>query len=227
MKILTYKEQLLDPRWQRKKSEILTRDNFRCNDCGSDEKTLHVHHKMYIRNCYAWEYKDDNFETLCKDCHAKRHNKHQEPVRNYINDDSYIKPQMTTTDFLVKFKELKKRHEERNSNPIPLTVDELKKAWAGFCSARKLAKSPAVMSLERAILEVDHDLHFIIYCQNTIEERFIHDERWLLIDHIATWFGKTSIGHSIKHIEQKPKSSPIGSLAKIRAQYLNQQRKSD
>lgn len=66
---MTYKEQLLDPRWQRRRLEILQRDDFTCRKCLSKDKTLHVHHTEYINGRMAWEYDNSYLKTLCADCH--------------------------------------------------------------------------------------------------------------------------------------------------------------
>jgi hypothetical protein len=65
----TYAEKLKDPRWQKKRLEILNRDNFTCLMCGDDKSTLHVHHGYYERGLDPWEYSDDTLATLCEDCH--------------------------------------------------------------------------------------------------------------------------------------------------------------
>jgi len=70
---MTYSEKLTDPRWQRKRLEILSRDGFKCLECGDTKKTLHVHHKTYQSGLDPWSYPDDNFRTLCKDCHSQSH----------------------------------------------------------------------------------------------------------------------------------------------------------
>lgn len=67
----TYQEQLLHPKWQRRKAEILTRDNFTCKCCGDKETTLHVHHIEYWGSRMAWEYPDELLVTLCQICHDK------------------------------------------------------------------------------------------------------------------------------------------------------------
>lgn len=67
---MTYQEKLLNPKWQRKRQDILTRDNYTCCLCSDTETTLHVHHKDYIYGNEPWEYEDDNFQTLCKHCHS-------------------------------------------------------------------------------------------------------------------------------------------------------------
>lgn len=66
---MTYVEKLKDPRWQKKRLEILSADNWTCQNCDSKEKTLHVHHKIYIKGRQPWDYSDSNFITLCDKCH--------------------------------------------------------------------------------------------------------------------------------------------------------------
>ena len=66
-----YIELLKDPRWQKKRLEIMQRDNFTCQHCGSTEKTLNVHHLLYSKGSKPWEYDNDNLITLCQDCHEK------------------------------------------------------------------------------------------------------------------------------------------------------------
>ena len=66
----TYSQKLSDPRWQRKRLEILQRDNFSCRRCNSQTQTLHVHHVRYLRNREPWDYRDYYLVTLCKDCHT-------------------------------------------------------------------------------------------------------------------------------------------------------------
>jgi hypothetical protein len=70
---MTYREKLLDPKWQRKKAQILQRDNFTCRNekCKSTEITLHVHHLDYIPGINPWDYPDDMLLTLCAVCHDK------------------------------------------------------------------------------------------------------------------------------------------------------------
>jgi hypothetical protein len=71
---LSYAEQLLHPNWQRKRLEVLGAADFKCAACGCGDKTLHVHHKRYVKGRMAWEYEADELRALCKDCHAKGHN---------------------------------------------------------------------------------------------------------------------------------------------------------
>src|ERR1051326_7976114 len=64
---MKYSEKLLDPRWQKKRLEILRRDSYYCVMCGDNKSQLHVHHKKY--NGEPWEADDKDLATYCKYCH--------------------------------------------------------------------------------------------------------------------------------------------------------------
>jgi hypothetical protein len=65
---MKYSDKLKSPKWQKKRLEILNRDNFTCRMCGSEDKTLHIHHLEYY-NCEPWEYDNRLLITLCENCH--------------------------------------------------------------------------------------------------------------------------------------------------------------
>ena len=67
----TYAEKLKDPRWQKKRLEIMRRDEFACTMCGDSESELQVHHKEYHSNAQPWDYSDEDLCTLCRECHVK------------------------------------------------------------------------------------------------------------------------------------------------------------
>jgi hypothetical protein len=66
---MTYAEKLKDPRWQKKRLEVMQRDDFTCQLCLRNDVTLNVHHKSYIYNNDPWDYELNNFVTYCQDCH--------------------------------------------------------------------------------------------------------------------------------------------------------------
>lgn len=68
---MSYADLLRDPRWQRKRLEILEAADWGCEECGSGEDELHVHHLIYRRGLKPWEYAPDEYQVLCKHCHAK------------------------------------------------------------------------------------------------------------------------------------------------------------
>lgn len=71
MTTVTYMDLLRDPRWQRRRLEIMQRDKFRCRSCGDETTTLNVHHSYYVKGRKPWEYEDTELHTLCEPCHAE------------------------------------------------------------------------------------------------------------------------------------------------------------
>ena len=68
---MTYSEKLKDPRWQKKRSEVLERDNRTCRICDCQKKNMHVHHCIYFYGKDPWEYDNKTLQTLCPDCHIE------------------------------------------------------------------------------------------------------------------------------------------------------------
>lgn len=67
-----YAQKLKDPRWQKKRLEILERDNWTCQLCGDKKSTLFVHHRDYLRDREPWDYPGDLLVTLCEYCHVEQ-----------------------------------------------------------------------------------------------------------------------------------------------------------
>jgi len=65
-----YSELLKDPRWQKKRLEILERDKFQCRACEDITTTLHIHHLFCDYKLKPWEYNNKELLTLCKNCHG-------------------------------------------------------------------------------------------------------------------------------------------------------------
>jgi hypothetical protein len=67
-----YQELLKDPRWQKKRLEIMQKADFRCSECGSEKSTLNIHHGYYEKGKNPWEYSNSTLHCLCDDCHEER-----------------------------------------------------------------------------------------------------------------------------------------------------------
>lgn len=76
--VKTYWEKLKDPRWQKKRLEIMQRDDFSCQVCSSKDNTLNVHHRLYRKGKSPWEYDDSDLVTLCEKCHGEVTKQNQE-----------------------------------------------------------------------------------------------------------------------------------------------------
>ncbi len=76
---MTYSEKLKKPQWQKKRLEILQRDNFTCKLCGDTETQLHIHHLEYK------DYNSDPWDiAYCLDCHNVVEN-----LKDYEKTDIY------------------------------------------------------------------------------------------------------------------------------------------
>lgn len=64
-----YRQKCLDPRWQKKRLQILERDGWKCGKCKDETTTLHVHHRYYENDADPWDYPDTALITLCAPCH--------------------------------------------------------------------------------------------------------------------------------------------------------------
>jgi hypothetical protein len=82
---MTYSDKLKDPRWQRKRLEIMERDQFTCVLCGSKTKSLNVHHIAYHRNEDPWMTNRNLLITMCEDCHKVETNARNEGSENLIS----------------------------------------------------------------------------------------------------------------------------------------------
>ncbi len=69
---MTYSDRLKDPRWKKRREEIMERDGFLCVRCLRTWKPLEVHHRWYTKP-NPWEEPEYNLETLCDECHDKEH----------------------------------------------------------------------------------------------------------------------------------------------------------
>jgi hypothetical protein len=78
---MTYSEKLRDPRWQRKRLQVLVRDGFRCVACNHDKENLQIHHKKYFRGKDPWDYDNQYLETLCATCHF---------IKSYYNRNPFL-----------------------------------------------------------------------------------------------------------------------------------------
>lgn len=57
--------------WEDRRKQVLDRDGYECQKCGTTDTTLHVHHVTPISE--GGSHRLSNLETLCERCHAKEH----------------------------------------------------------------------------------------------------------------------------------------------------------
>jgi 5-methylcytosine-specific restriction endonuclease McrA len=83
-----YSELLKDPRWQRRRLEIMERDGWACQDCGDSENTLAVHHLRYHHGRLPWDMPDGSLVTVCCLCHELLHSNLPRVNADHPPDDS-------------------------------------------------------------------------------------------------------------------------------------------
>lgn len=136
---MAYADLLKDPRWQKKRLEILQLDAFRCRVCESTTKTLHVHHLYYIKGNDPWDYPDNALITMCEGCHAEA------PAIDWKR--AFLDLNMTEKDLLelainIKFRKFKIYENAPESKTRPLfpymwydlfnTMEEVDEYNSGF-----------------------------------------------------------------------------------------------
>ncbi len=87
---MTYSEKLKDPRWQKKRLEILERDKWTCQWCGDTQATLHVHHECYEKGEEPWDTWSELLTTVCETCHKVQHEM-TTPVQKFLFESLRIR----------------------------------------------------------------------------------------------------------------------------------------
>ena len=67
-----HEEQIMHGDWQKRRLEIMSRDEFMCRVCKS-KVMLSVHHLYYEKGKKLWEYDNEALVTVCDICHKKIH----------------------------------------------------------------------------------------------------------------------------------------------------------
>lgn len=76
-----YSEKLKDPRWQKKRLEVMERAGWLCQICGDSDSELHVHHPRYVKGREPWDY--ENLICACHACHGRIHG--TSPRKPYVD----------------------------------------------------------------------------------------------------------------------------------------------
>ena len=111
----TYYEKLKDPRWQRKRLEVMERDEWKCRRCKCEGKTLNVHHKRYAKNGDPWGVELKDLVTLCEHCHEVIELNKKSVLECLINNDYFIDFDIYETNFVSFMENLR-----CNANLIPI-----------------------------------------------------------------------------------------------------------
>ena len=133
---MTYPEKLKDPRWQKKRLEIMERDNWTCQNCDNKDSTLNVHHWIYGKN--PWDSDSEHLTTLCEKCHkevkAAWDDVILEVLYGVINENadlSFIEKLKETKNILSVFNSWYVDGSAELCNTMPLIRDLVSATWNG------------------------------------------------------------------------------------------------
>lgn len=132
----TYSEKLKNANWQKKRLDILNRDNWTCLSCGRDGLkeglSMHVHHIKYLPNLEPWEYENNYLATYCELCHNTEHwigEQVNEILIELIRSHKiFIKPVTQINTLIEKWPEFHKRLKEFLDDSMMAYLKTLKPA---------------------------------------------------------------------------------------------------
>ncbi len=68
-----YDELLRDPRWQKKRLDVMADAGWKCELCTDPNEELNVHHDSYVADRMPWDYPRSELKCLCRTCHTLSH----------------------------------------------------------------------------------------------------------------------------------------------------------
>lgn len=86
-----YSELLTSPKWKEFSDRVKSRDNRKCQCCGTNKGPLHAHHMQYHvdratgSKKLPWSYPMDVMTTLCKQCHDNGHKVFKVPTLRVLS----------------------------------------------------------------------------------------------------------------------------------------------
>jgi len=118
---MNYSEKLKHPNWQKKRLEILQRDNFTCQICTDTETELHVHHLKYTGE--PFEATNEDLQTLCKRCHKLEtfYNKRNDSIISIVKLDTVLIGKLKSGNIFLSL------DDSLNGKSFALTIDEPEK----------------------------------------------------------------------------------------------------
>ena len=124
-----YGKRLSDPRWQRRRLEVLERDSWRCTWCGEGREELQVHHGYYERGRVdPWEYDMTTLYSLCDNCHERAENARASVYRRLRS--LHPRHHLDVWQLLGQVEQLLKR-DERALQGASATLDDKRAGSAG------------------------------------------------------------------------------------------------
>ena len=143
--------------------------------------------------------------------------------------DEKIKPLIKTNTTLPKvglssLEKIRKKIADQSTGQVVkvlLTNDELSQAWSVFTQKLEDRKNhSAVTNFKMAKLNIVNNDSIEIVTENNIQQKFIEQERALLIEHLQHHFGNKALSYNVIIVETEASSQPIDKPLNTKEQYL-------
>lgn len=143
--------------------------------------------------------------------------------------DEKIKPLVKTNTTLPKvglssLEKIRKKIADQSTGQVvklPLTNNELSQAWSVFTQQLEDRKNhSAVTNFKMARLNIVNNDSIEIVTENNIQQKFIEQERALLIEHLQNHFGNKALTYNVIIVETEASSQPIDKPLNTKEQYL-------
>ena len=143
--------------------------------------------------------------------------------------DEKIKPLIKTNTTLPKvglssLEKIRKKIADQSTGQVVkvlLTNDELSQAWSVFTQKLEDRKNhSAVTNFKMAKLNIVNNDSIEIVTENNIQQKFIEQERALLIEYLQHHFGNKALAYNVIIVETEASSQPIDKPLNTKEQYL-------
>ena len=143
--------------------------------------------------------------------------------------DEKIKPLIKTNTILPKvglssLEKIRKKIADQSTGQVVkvlLTNDELSQAWSVFTQKLEDRKNhSAVTNFKMAKLNIVNNDSIEIVTENNIQQKFIEQERALLIEYLQHHFGYKALAYNVIIVETEASSQPIDKPLNTKEQYL-------
>ncbi|MGE5107366.1 MAG: DNA polymerase III subunit gamma/tau [Sphingobacteriales bacterium] len=141
---------------------------------------------------------------------------------NYRSQTANNQQPATKLNALEKIRQQVAQNNKSNgSHSLPLTTDELNKAWNSYIKKLEENNDPsAVTNFKMAELKLTESNSFEIIVGSNIQQKFIEQKRATLIVHLQNYFGNKSLTYQVTLIENNTDNEPKEKPLSTKEQYL-------
>ena len=147
-----------------------------------------------------------------------------------VQENKPIKPDNAAGSKISALDKIRKQyqsngHTQNENVALPLTMENLQKAWTGYIQLLKDSKNPAAQPFELALLRLKDDNCFEAVTANNIEQKFIEQERNKLFQYLQQQLSNRALQFNViveEKLQDRPKIE-VSLTAKEQFQKMTEQ----